>query len=213
MSSPSANPAAGLAIEPLYEAAGAAGHVATVATTLAPAPADAIDLRPYAALAPAEQLTAGLRAAVARLDEAGPVALVVPVGPRILMEIAKLRAMRRLVARLGELARDAGRTPPHLTLHAAPTSAELADDAGERLIALSAEVFAAVVGGTDTVIASASGKVTEDRLADNVVHLALHEAHLARVADPAAGSYALETLTEDLCRAAWRELVRDGGER
>jgi len=36
----------------------------------------------------------------------------------------------------------------------------------------------------------------------------VHESHVARVADPAGGAYAIEKLTDDLALAAWEELGR-----
>jgi len=41
------------------------------------------------------------------------------------------------------------------------------------------------------------------RIARNTSSLLISEAHVAEVADPAGGSYAVEKLTDDLARAAW----------
>jgi len=52
------------------------------------------------------------------------------------------------------------------------------------------------------------------RVARNTQLLLLEESNLARVADPAAGSGALEALTQELCTAAWslfQEIERAGG--
>lgn len=86
---------------------------------------------------------------------------------------------------------------PHLHARVAHAGAP---DLGTSLIRNAVSVFAAIVGGADTVEPLAHGDDPEARrLADNVVRLALSEAHLAAVNDPAAGSYALEALTESLC--------------
>src|SRR5205085_11243593 len=44
------------------------------------------------------------------------------------------------------------------------------------------------------------------RIARNTSALLIHESHLAKVADPAGGAYAVERLTDDLARAGWAEL-------
>jgi methylmalonyl-CoA mutase len=46
------------------------------------------------------------------------------------------------------------------------------------------------------------------RLARNISALLVDESHVANVADPAGGAYAVECLTDDLCHAAWAELGR-----
>ena len=43
------------------------------------------------------------------------------------------------------------------------------------------------------------------RMARNLHHLMLEESNLHRVADPAAGSGAIEALTDGLCEAVWSE--------
>jgi methylmalonyl-CoA mutase len=46
------------------------------------------------------------------------------------------------------------------------------------------------------------------RIARNTSSLLIHESHVARVTDPAGGSYAIEKLTDDLAAAGWAELQR-----
>jgi len=46
------------------------------------------------------------------------------------------------------------------------------------------------------------------RIARNTSALLVHESHVARVADPGGGAYAIEKLTDDLAVAAWEELAR-----
>jgi methylmalonyl-CoA mutase len=74
--------------------------------------------------------------------------------------------------------------------------------------------FAAGVGGAEAVtvvpfdaalgVPDAFGR----RIARNTSSLLISESHLARVADPAGGSYAVERLTDDLAVAGWTELGR-----
>jgi methylmalonyl-CoA mutase len=79
--------------------------------------------------------------------------------------------------------------------------------------------FAAGVGGADavTVLPFDSPLGRPDafgrRIARNTGSLLISEAHLARVADPAGGAYAVEKLTDDLAAAAWELFGRlDEGE-
>jgi methylmalonyl-CoA mutase len=74
--------------------------------------------------------------------------------------------------------------------------------------------FAAGAGGADSVtvlpfdtalgVPDAFGR----RIARNTSSLLISESHIARVADPAAGAYAVEQLTDDLATAGWEELGR-----
>jgi methylmalonyl-CoA mutase len=74
--------------------------------------------------------------------------------------------------------------------------------------------FSAGVGGADavTVLPFDARLGLPDafarRIARNTSALLVHEAHVARVADPAGGAYAIEKLTDDLAVAAWDELGR-----
>ena len=74
--------------------------------------------------------------------------------------------------------------------------------------------FAAGAGGAEAVtvipfdeplgLPDALGR----RIARNTSSLLISESHVARVADPAGGSYAVEKLTDDLAIAGWAELQR-----
>ena len=74
--------------------------------------------------------------------------------------------------------------------------------------------FAAGVGGADAVTVlpfdSPLGRpeTLGRRIARNTSPLLMWESHVAKVADPAGGSYAVEKLTDDLAVAAWDELGR-----
>jgi methylmalonyl-CoA mutase len=81
-------------------------------------------------------------------------------------------------------------------------------------------VTAAGLGGADaiTVLPHTAPLGLPDafarRAARNTQLLLLEESNLARVADPAAGSGALEALTQELCAAAWsqfQEIEKTGG--
>jgi methylmalonyl-CoA mutase len=124
--------------------------------------------------------------------------------------IAKMRAARRLWARLAELC---GVADPHTRIHAVTSRAMTsAYDVHVNMLRGTVAAFAAGVGGADalTVVPydEPTGEVTPTarRIARNVSALLIAESHVAVVADPAGGSYAIEKLTDDLSRAAWSEL-------
>jgi methylmalonyl-CoA mutase len=80
--------------------------------------------------------------------------------------------------------------------------------------------FAAGTGGADSVtvlphtVALGPADAEARALARNIQHLLIDEANVHRVADPAAGSGAVEALTEELAERAWAEfqaIEHEGG--
>lgn len=82
-------------------------------------------------------------------------------------------------------------------------------DPWTNLLRLTAAGFGAAVGGADAVILApftdAIGAPTDfaRRQARNTQLVLMEESHLGKVADPAAGAWFLETLTDHLARAGW----------
>jgi methylmalonyl-CoA mutase len=126
--------------------------------------------------------------------------------------IAKLRAVRRLWARMLELS-DCEPVPARI--HAV-TSRPMTSryDPHVNMLRATVAAFAAGVGGADSVTVvpfdSPLGEPDEfgRRIARNTSSLLLAESHVGRVADPAGGAWAVERLTDDLAVAAWEELGR-----
>jgi methylmalonyl-CoA mutase len=142
----------------------------------------------------------------------GLVELRVAVTDEQFPNIAKLRALRVLWARLAHLC---GVTQPRTRVHAV-TSRPMtsAYDVHVNLLRTTVAAFAAGVGGADAVTVVPFDEPTAEisalgrRLARNVSALLVEESHVAQVADPAGGAYAVERLTDDLAHAAWAELGR-----
>ena len=130
--------------------------------------------------------------------------------------IAKLRAARRLWARVLELS---GATVREMRQHAVTSHPMMSKyDPWVNMLRTTVAAFAAGVGGADsvTVIPFDSPLGRPDafgrRIARNTSHLLIDESHVAHVADPAGGSYAVEKLTDDLAVAAWEVFGRiEGG--
>ena len=121
--------------------------------------------------------------------------------------IAKLRAARRLWARVLELSEGA---PREMRQHAVTSRPMMSKyDPWVNMLRTTVAAFAAGVGGADavTVLPFDSPLGRPDalgrRIARNTSHLLVDEAHVAHVADPAGGAYAVEKLTDDLAVAAW----------
>jgi methylmalonyl-CoA mutase len=124
------------------------------------------------------------------------------------LTIAKLRAARSVWARIAA-ACDA---EPTARIEARSSRRMLtAKDAWTNMIRLTAAGFGAAVGGADTVIlgnfTDALGLPTEfaRRQSRNIQLVLMEEAHVGRVADPAAGSGYVEALTDQLARTAWAQ--------
>ncbi|HEY3739730.1 MAG TPA: methylmalonyl-CoA mutase family protein [Bryobacteraceae bacterium] len=117
--------------------------------------------------------------------------LVVPVGPSYFEEIAKFRALRRLNPAMRLIART---SRWHATAY----------DPHMNLVRGTTEAMAAIIGGCDALIVrpftEARGSTDEfaERLALNTQLLLRDESYFGAVADPAAGSWYIESLTEQL---------------
>jgi methylmalonyl-CoA mutase len=131
--------------------------------------------------------------------------------------IAKLRAARRLWARVLELS---GAGSHEMRQHAVTSRPMMsAYDPWVNMLRTTVAAFAAGVGGADsvTVVPFDSPLGRSDafgrRIARNTSALLISESHVARVTDPAGGAYAVEKLTDDLAVAAWELFGRlDEGE-
>ncbi|MGY2066869.1 methylmalonyl-CoA mutase subunit beta [Blastococcus sp. SYSU DS0619] len=134
--------------------------------------------------------------------------------------IAALRAARRLWDRVGEVS-GASAELRGQHQHAVTSSVMTTRrDPWVNMLRTTVACFAAGVGGADTVTVqpfdAALGlpDAFSRRIARNTQSLLVEEGHLARVLDPAGGSWYVESLTDELARAAWEwftEIERAGG--
>lgn len=129
--------------------------------------------------------------------------------------IAKLRAARRLWARVLELSGVGSDWLVEQRQHAVTSRPMLSKyDPYVNMLRTTVAAFAAGVGGADAVTVlpfdSALGRPEAfgRRIARNINHLLIDESHVAAVTDPAGGAYAVERLTDDVAQAAWAELGR-----
>ncbi len=132
------------------------------------------------------------------------------VGSTYFMEIAKLRAARLLINRvLQAFLGDAATPPPVPVLARGADFNKAIYDPHTNLLRATTEAMAAAIGGADAIMLvpfDASYRTPDAislRLARNIQLLLKHEAYLDKVADPAAGAYLFETLTDSLASQAW----------
>ncbi|MEV7012118.1 methylmalonyl-CoA mutase family protein [Streptosporangium sp. NPDC051022] len=131
--------------------------------------------------------------------------------------IAKLRAARVVWARMAEVSGG----PPGQFQHAVTSAAMMARrDPHTNMLRTTLACFAAGVAGADAVTvrpfddALGLPDAFSRRIARNTSVLLTEEAHVARVTDPAGGSWYVERLTADLADHAWRwfqEIEEAGG--
>ncbi|GLX01210.1 methylmalonyl-CoA mutase family protein [Microtetraspora sp. NBRC 16547] len=136
------------------------------------------------------------------------------------LTIAKLRAARRLWARVAEVVGGPGALGRQLQ-HAVTSSAMMtARDPWVNMLRTTLACFGAGAGGADAVTVQPFDAVLglpdafARRIARNTQSLLLEEAGVARVLDPAGGSWYVERLTADLAERAWawfQEIERAGG--
>ncbi|MBD2724169.1 methylmalonyl-CoA mutase family protein [Hymenobacter armeniacus] len=132
------------------------------------------------------------------------------VAPSYFPEMAKLRALRRLWATLLHGFGLPASLNANLRVHALTSSwAQTTLDPHTNLLRHTTEAMSAVLGGADSLSVAAFDCVFAEanefsaRLARNLSVLLREEAGLGQVQDPAAGSYFLETLTDQLAQEAW----------
>ncbi|MEM0984612.1 MAG: methylmalonyl-CoA mutase family protein [Pseudomonadota bacterium] len=161
-----------------------------------------------------------------RLDAAGiaperaapHLLFTVAIGGNYGIEIAKLRAARRLWARCLDAL---GIAAQPMTIQAITSARMLTRrDAWVNMLRGTAACFAGAVGGADIITVRpfnvALGLADElgRRVARNTQIIAMEESQLGRVADPAGGAWFTGRLADDLAQAGWaafQTIEREGG--
>ena len=131
------------------------------------------------------------------------------IGMNFFMEIAKLRAARLLWAKL--IRPFEPRNPASLALrtHCQTSGVSLTEqDPYNNVVRTAVEAMAAVLGGTQSLHTNSFDEAIalptpmSARIARNTQLILQHEAGVAKVVDPLAGSYYIESLTASLVREA-----------
>jgi methylmalonyl-CoA mutase len=137
------------------------------------------------------------------------ITLSMSVSSDFFAQIAKLRAARTLFAKV-TAAFGASASAQTTTLHARTASFnKTRRDPWVNMLRATTETAAAAIGGADSVATGAFDELCgpSDAFARRVArntHVVLRdESHLSRVADPAGGSWFIESLSDTLAREAW----------
>ncbi|MFF3961980.1 methylmalonyl-CoA mutase family protein [Streptomyces griseorubiginosus] len=136
------------------------------------------------------------------------------------LTIAKLRAARRLWARVAEVCGvpAAGAQAQHAVVSPVMMTRR---DPWVNMLRATIATLAAGVGGAESVTvlpfdhALGLPDPFARRIARNTSTILVEESHLSRVIDPAGGSWYVERLTDELAQSAWaffRTIERDGGQ-
>jgi methylmalonyl-CoA mutase len=143
-------------------------------------------------------------------DFAGRLSFFWAIGMNFYLEIAKMRAARLLWTRI--MKGFGARNPKSLMLrtHCQTSGWSLTEqDPYNNVVRTAIEAMAAVFGGTQSLHTNSFDEAialpTEfsARIARNTQLIIQEETHITNVVDPWAGSYLMETLTQQMADAAW----------
>ncbi len=134
----------------------------------------------------------------------------IPVGTSYFMELAKLRAFRWLFSRVAQSYGLSGYKPGDLYIHArADLWSSSLLDSHTNMLRLTTQAMSAILGGCNALTIPAYNQYFTDsngfsrRISRNISTILKEEAYFDKVADAAAGSYYIETITDKLIHAAW----------
>ena len=144
-------------------------------------------------------------------------------GPQFLMETAKFRAWRSLVVRAVVALGGDAELAEQVAVNAATTRWDKTRlDPHVNMLRATTEAFSAVLGGVDSLHVApfdsldgiGGGDAFSRRIARNVHAILAEEFGAIAPADPAGGSWCIESLTDELARKAWaqfQEIEAAGG--
>lgn len=173
-----------------------------------------------------QELGYGLAAAnelVARLTDLGcktehvarAIVLSVGVGSTYFMEIAKIRAARLLWSKIIDQYKPACDCAYRLFIHAVTSSwNQSLYDPYVNMLRSTTEAMSSAVAGADAISVlpfDGAYKEADDfgyRIARNQQLLLKEESYLDKIVDPAAGSYYIENLTDQIARGAWQHFLK-----
>ncbi|MDX2289039.1 MAG: methylmalonyl-CoA mutase family protein [Hyphomicrobiaceae bacterium] len=187
-----------------------------------PGPFLNVDVRPYheAGASEGQELAAALATGVTYLraleahglplaEARRAVDFTIAVDADQLLGLAKLRALRRLWSKVEE---SCGLAPEPIRIHAETAWRMMTRrDPWVNMLRATMAVFTAGIGGADSVgvlphtLPLGLPDAFARRIARNTQSILIEESNIWRVADPAAGSGAIEALTDEVARAGWTQ--------
>ena len=142
-------------------------------------------------------------------------------GSNYFLEIAKYRAARLLWARIVKAYGPSKDDVARMTVHAVTSKRNKAMyDPYVNMLRTTTETMSSIIAGIDSLTVGPFDEVFEkpddfsERIARNQQLLLKEESYLDQVADPSAGSYYIENLTDSIAAEAWKlflEVDSEGG--
>ncbi|HKL72513.1 MAG TPA: methylmalonyl-CoA mutase small subunit [Marinilabiliaceae bacterium] len=143
------------------------------------------------------------------------------IGGNYFMEIAKLRAARLLWAKIVEAYDPDDKEAAKMTMHCETSEwNKTIYDPYVNALRTQTEAMSASLGGTDSLTVQPFDKIFRqpndfsERIARNQQLLLREESYFDKIADPAAGSYYIENITNSIVEEAWKlflEVEKKGG--
>ncbi|WP_284757135.1 methylmalonyl-CoA mutase [Agrobacterium sp. fls2-241-TYG-188a] len=162
-----------------------------------------------------EYVRAALKKGLNVDDFAGRLSFFFAIGMNFFMEAAKLRAARLLWSRIMEEFEPKKASSLMLRTHCQTSGVSLQEqDPYNNVIRTAYEALSAALGGTQSLHTNALDEAMalptdfSARIARNTQLILQHETGVTKVVDPLAGSYYVESLTNELAEKAW-ELIEE----
>lgn len=143
------------------------------------------------------------------------------VGSNYFFEIAKMRAARLLWSKIVEQFKPENKDSQKMFIHAITLNwNKTVYDAHVNLLRTTTEAMSAIIGGIDSLAVApfdVAYKASDDfsrRIARNQQIVLKEESYMNKIVDPAAGSYYIESITDQIASAAWalfKEVEELGG--
>ena len=134
----------------------------------------------------------------------------IAIGDSYFLNIAKIRAIKLLWQQILTAWKINSNMPANIEAHL--TTSMQTDNENYNKIKATTQAMAAVIGGANRLYIYPSDEIKDgigtpfaQRIALNIQHLMQLESYMDRVIDPAAGSYYIENLTNQLAALAWKE--------
>ena len=136
------------------------------------------------------------------------------ISSNFFMEIAKFRAARMLWAKIVEQYAPECKCSCKMIIHAETSKFNLTlFDPYVNMLRTQTEAMSAAIAGVEAITVTPYDSVYEtptefaERIAKNQQLILKHESHLDKVADPAGGSYYIESLTASIAAEAWKQFL------
>jgi methylmalonyl-CoA mutase len=133
------------------------------------------------------------------------------IGTDYFLEIAKLRALRILFYKIAETYGLKDYDPSDLSIHSISSRwSKTIYDPYVNMLRNTTEAMSAIIGGCNALTISPYNENFADvtafskRISRNVSNMLKEESYFDKVVDPAAGSYYIENITDEMVKKAWK---------